>query len=101
MKNRNASIDPVALAYQSPIAMPAVGIRAADWIIYRPAQIASGNLILAKFQGAIDVGRLILGSDGEQLFYDGKTGERKPITRSDELQILGIVIAIRSEWAIH
>src|SRR5712691_2425410 len=100
MENRTASLEPVVRAYQALVAMPAVGIRAADWIVCRPTQIASsGDLICARLRGAIVAGRFFRGAAGRPLFCDGRTGECQSILKSDELEILGVVIAVRGEYA--
>jgi len=92
----------VVRAYQALVAMPAVGIREGDWIVYRPtAATTFGDLIFARFRGDVVTGRLLRGAGGEHLFFDGRRGEYHPIAKSSELQVLGIVIAVRGEYAFH
>jgi len=99
MESRNTSLEPVAYAYQASVAMPAVGIRATDWIVCRSTNIATrGDLIVARFRGSVVAGRLLRSEGGRYLFCDGKC---HPIAKSDELQVLGIVIAVRGEHAFH
>src|SRR5260370_37243759 len=94
--------EPVVRAYQALVAMPAVGLRAGDWIVYRSAAVATfGDLIFAKFRGDVVTGRLLRGASGEHLFFDSRRGEYHPIAKSNELQILGIVLAVRGEYALH
>ena len=102
MASRNASLDSVAYAYQASVAMPSVGIRATDWIVYRTTNIATrGDLIVVELDGDVVVGRVSCSRDGRCAFCDGRTGECRPIEKADSLHVLGIVIAVCGEHAFH
>ena len=90
------------VAYQASVAMPSDGIRSGDWIVCRSTDHAThGDLICVRFGGAIVAGRIFRGATGQRLFCDGRTGESHPISKSDELEFLGVVIAVRSEKTVH
>lgn len=93
---------PIAHAYQARQSMPAVGIRASDWVLYRPnANAAPGELILGKYDGSVSIGRLLRGDDGTLVFYDGATGELGSLRHPHELRVFGVVFAVRGENLFH
>jgi len=76
MNSLQINDEPIAHAYQATHSMPAVGIRASDWVLYRPTTFAApGDLIFGKCNGTVTVGRLLRNDDGDLFFYDGATGE--------------------------
>jgi len=94
--------EPIAHAYQATQPMPAVGIRASDWVVYRPATNAvPDDLIFAKYDGTVSVGRLLRNAEGDLVYYDGATGEMGVLTRPHELRIFGVVIAVRGDGVFH
>lgn len=94
--------EPIAHAYQVTRAMPAVGIRASDWVVYRPtASAAPGDLIFAKYDGVVGIGRLLCNAEGDLVYRDGATGEVGLITRPHQLRVFGVVIAVRGDGVFH
>ena len=102
MKLLQIDNEPIAYAYQATQSLPAVGIRASDWVVYRPtSNAAPGDLVFGKYDGTVSVGRLLRNDDGELAFYDGATGEMSSLRQPHELCVFGVVIAVRGEGAFH
>jgi hypothetical protein len=94
--------EPIAHAYQATHSMPAVGIRASDWVLYRPTTFAApGDLIFGKYDDTVSVGRLLRNDDGDLVFYDGATGKTCVLRKPHELRVFGVVIAVRGEGVFH
>lgn len=94
--------EPIAHAYQATRSLPAVGIRASDWVVYRQtSNAAAGDLVFGKYDGTVSVGRLLHDDDGELVFYDGTTGELSSLRQPHELRVFGVVIAVRGEGVFH
>lgn len=94
--------EPIAHAYQATRPMPAVGIRASDWVVYRPTTNAvPGDLIFGKCDGEVSVGRLLRNEGGHLLFYDGATGETVVLRQPHKLRVFGVVIVVRGDGAFH
>jgi hypothetical protein len=94
--------EPIARAYQATQSMPAVGIPASDWVLYRsPAKAVAGDLVFGKYDGTVRVGRLLRNNDGDLVFYDGATGETVVLRKPHELRVFGVVIAVRGDGVFH
>lgn len=102
MNSLQINDEPIAHAYKATRSMPAVGISASDWVVYRPTAIAApGDLIFGKYDGSVTVGRLLRNANDDLVFYDGATGETVVLQKPHELRVFGIVIAVRGEGVFH